>query len=88
MENNNEIKNIRIGTNCSKCGMPFCICKKENPLQRVSYLDAMKMLEKEIEKPSEDKLHNNIIYDEDYAGGSTSFVRLALVEQFLKKITR
>jgi hypothetical protein len=55
--------------------------------QRVRYEDALLMLEKDI-KNYKDKLHANEIFDEDYAGGSKSFINGDLIKDFIKKLTR
>lgn len=51
--------------------------------QRVSYEDAVKMLEKKV-----NKTRNSTIYDYDAHGGSEAFLNEQMILEFLKKITR
>jgi hypothetical protein len=60
---------------------------KKKKQQRVSYNDALAMLENDI-KNYRSKHDVALTFVEDYAGGSDEFVNRRLVETFLKKITR
>lgn len=56
-------------------------------LQRVSYEDALLMLDKHTQK-FKSKLMPAYTFVEDYAGGSECFLNEEMVKQFLKKICR
>lgn len=55
--------------------------------QRVSYSDALKMLDKSI---AEFKHPTDVAttYVEDYAGGSSAYLNEEMVKEFIKKLTR
>lgn len=54
--------------------------------QRVKYEDALIVLQKNIDG-DQDKLHSATTYVEDYAGGSSQYIRRDVVEKVIKKLT-
>jgi len=60
---------------------------KGSQKQRVSYSNAIDILEKAI-KNYKSKLYPATTFVEDWAGGSEEFINREIVEQLIKKLTR
>ena len=84
MKNNCTKSNCPNNNTCAGCAMSS---GRKKPKQRVRFEDAITMFKSHVDN-FRDKHWPNMTYEEDAAGGSEGYVRQAVVEDFIKRLTR